>query len=101
MTNRRPASRRSAIARHTIGKNPTRQSESAPLTHSLKVMGFYAHCIDEGFGGAGQPTLNHRDGIQAPCSAQPRGLVPLLEWISLFRAFVRLDRLETLLNRMG
>jgi len=64
-------------------------------------MGFYAHCIDKGFGGAGQLTLDHRDGIQAPCSAQPRGLAPLLEWISLYRAFVRLDRLETLLNRIG
>jgi hypothetical protein len=50
---------------------------------------------------AGQPTLDHRNEIQAPCSAQPRGLAPLLEWISLFRAFVRLDRLETLSNRMG
>jgi hypothetical protein len=28
-------------------------------------MGFYAHCIDKGFGGAGQPTLDHCDGIQA------------------------------------
>jgi hypothetical protein len=34
-------------------------------------MGFYAHCIDKGFGGARRRTLDRRNGIQTHYSAQP------------------------------
>jgi DNA-binding transcriptional ArsR family regulator len=42
------------------------------------------------------------DGRLVHYSAQPQGLVPLLDWMSLYGAFWRdrFDRLETLLNRM-
>jgi hypothetical protein len=43
--------------------------------------------------------LDRPDGGQTHYSAQPQGLAPLLEWISLYSAFWR-DRFETLLNRM-
>src|ERR1700704_1943538 len=44
---------------------------------------------------------DRRDGRQTHYSAQPQGLAPLLDWISLYGAFWRdrFDRLETLLNR--
>ena len=46
--------------------------------------------------------LGRRDGRQTHYSAQPQGLTPLIDWISLYGAFWRdrFDRLETLLNRM-
>jgi DNA-binding transcriptional ArsR family regulator len=39
---------------------------------------------------------------QTRYSAQPQGLAPLIDWISLYAAFwrERFNRLETLLNRM-
>src|ERR1700676_2877724 len=42
------------------------------------------------------------DGRQTHYSAQPQGLAPLIDWMSLYGAFwrERFDRLETLLNRM-
>jgi DNA-binding transcriptional ArsR family regulator len=45
---------------------------------------------------------NRREGRQTHYSAQPQGLVPLIDWISLYGAFWRdrFDRLEALLNRM-
>lgn len=43
-----------------------------------------------------------REGRQTHHSAQPQGLKPLIDWMSLYGAFWRdrFDRLETLLNRM-
>ena len=46
-----------------------------------------------------------RDRPEGRCvhySAEPQGLVPLIDWMSLYGAFWRdrFDRLETLLNRM-
>jgi DNA-binding transcriptional ArsR family regulator len=43
-----------------------------------------------------------REGRQTHYSAQPQGLMPLIDWMSLYSAFWRdrFDRLETLLNRM-
>ena len=45
---------------------------------------------------------DRRDGRQTHYSAQPQGLVPLIDWMSLYGAFWRdrFDRLEDLLNRM-
>jgi DNA-binding transcriptional ArsR family regulator len=45
---------------------------------------------------------DRREGRQTHYSAQPKGLVPLLNWMSHYAAFWpdRLDRLERLLNRM-
>ena len=42
------------------------------------------------------------EGRETHYSARPQGLAPLLAWMSLHGAFWRdrLDRLETLLNRM-
>lgn len=42
------------------------------------------------------------EGRETHYSARPQGLAPLLAWMSLYGAFWRdrLDRLETLLNRM-
>ena len=46
---------------------------------------------------------DRRDGRQTHYSAEPQGLAPLIDWMSLYGAFWRdrFDRLETLLNRMG
>jgi DNA-binding transcriptional ArsR family regulator len=43
-----------------------------------------------------------RAGRETHYSAQPRGLAPLINWMSLYGAFWRdrFDRLETLLKRM-
>jgi DNA-binding transcriptional ArsR family regulator len=45
---------------------------------------------------------DRRDGRQTHYSAQPQGLAPLIDWMSLYGAFWgdRFDRLESLLNRM-
>jgi DNA-binding transcriptional ArsR family regulator len=45
---------------------------------------------------------DRRDGRQTHYSAQPQGLAPLIDWMSLYGAFWRdrFDRLEALLNRM-
>jgi DNA-binding transcriptional ArsR family regulator len=45
---------------------------------------------------------DRRQGRKTHYSAQPQGLVPLIDWMSLYGAFWRdrFDRLETLLNRM-
>jgi DNA-binding transcriptional ArsR family regulator len=45
---------------------------------------------------------DRREGRQTHYSAQPQGLTPLIDWMSLYGAFWRdrFDRLETLLNRM-
>ena len=45
---------------------------------------------------------DRREGRQTHYSAQPQGLVPLIDWMSLYGAFwrARFDRLEVLLNRM-
>jgi DNA-binding transcriptional ArsR family regulator len=45
---------------------------------------------------------DRRDGRQTHYSAQPQGLAPLIDWMSLYGAFWgdRFDRLERLLNRM-
>ena len=45
---------------------------------------------------------DRREGRQTHYSAQPQGLAPLIDWISLYGAFWRdrFDRLEALLNRM-
>jgi len=45
---------------------------------------------------------DRRDGRQAHYSAQPQGLAPLIDWMSLYGAFWRdgFDRLEDLLRRM-
>lgn len=45
---------------------------------------------------------DRRAGRQTHYSAEPTGLTPLIDWISLHGAFWRdrLDRLETLLQRM-
>ncbi len=42
------------------------------------------------------------EGRQTHYSAQPQGLAPLIDWMSLYAAFWpdRFDRLETLLKRM-
>ena len=44
---------------------------------------------------------DRREGRQTNYKAQPQGLVPLIDWMSLYGAFwrERFDRLETLLNR--
>jgi DNA-binding transcriptional ArsR family regulator len=46
--------------------------------------------------------LDRRAGRQTHYSAQPQGLAPLIDWMSLYGAFwrERFDRLEVLLNRM-
>jgi DNA-binding transcriptional ArsR family regulator len=46
--------------------------------------------------------LDRRAGRQTHYSAQPQGLAPLIDWMSLCGAFwrERFDRLEVLLNRM-
>ena len=45
---------------------------------------------------------DRRDGRQTHYSAEPQGLAPLIDWMSLYGAFWRdrFDRLETLLDRM-
>ena len=45
---------------------------------------------------------DRREGRQTHYRAAPQGLVPLIDWMSLYGAFWRdrFDRLETLLNRM-
>jgi DNA-binding transcriptional ArsR family regulator len=45
---------------------------------------------------------DRRDGRQTHYRAQPQGLAPLIDWMSLYGAFWgdRFDRLESLLNRM-
>jgi DNA-binding transcriptional ArsR family regulator len=45
---------------------------------------------------------DRRDGRQTHYSARPDGLAPLIDWMSHYGAFwrKRLDRLETLLDRM-
>ena len=45
---------------------------------------------------------HRRSGREAHYSARPRGLRPLIDWMSLYGAFWRdrFDRLESLLNRM-
>ena len=45
---------------------------------------------------------DRREGRQTHYSAQPQGLAPLIDWMSLNGAFWRdrFDRLEALLNRM-
>jgi DNA-binding transcriptional ArsR family regulator len=45
---------------------------------------------------------DRRDGRETHYSAQPRGLTPLIDWMSLYGAFWRdrFDQLEDLLKRM-
>ncbi|MGH6905089.1 MAG: ArsR/SmtB family transcription factor, partial [Geminicoccaceae bacterium] len=45
---------------------------------------------------------DRREGRQTHYSARPKGLVPLIDWMSLYGAFWRdrFDQLEALLNRM-
>jgi DNA-binding transcriptional ArsR family regulator len=45
---------------------------------------------------------DRHEGRQTHYSAEPQGLTPLIDWMSLYGAFWRdrFDRLETLLNRM-
>jgi DNA-binding transcriptional ArsR family regulator len=45
---------------------------------------------------------DRRQGRETHYSARPQGLVPLIDWMSLYGAFGRdrFDRLETLLKRM-
>ena len=45
---------------------------------------------------------NRRDGRETHYSADPQGLAPLIDWMTLYGAFWhdRLDRLESLLRRM-
>jgi DNA-binding transcriptional ArsR family regulator len=45
---------------------------------------------------------DRREGRQTYYSAEPQGLAPLIDWMSLYGAFWRdrFDRLETLLDRM-
>ena len=45
---------------------------------------------------------DRREGRQTHYSAQPKGLAPLIDWMSLYGAFWRdrFNRLETLLKRM-
>jgi DNA-binding transcriptional ArsR family regulator len=45
---------------------------------------------------------DRREGRRTHYSARPQGLVPLIDWISLYGAFWRdrFDRLEALLDRM-
>jgi hypothetical protein len=42
-------------------------------------MGFYAHWIDKGFGGARQATPDRRDGIETDYIAQPPCLAALMD----------------------
>jgi DNA-binding transcriptional ArsR family regulator len=46
--------------------------------------------------------LDRRDGRETHYSADPRGLVPLVDWMKLYGRFWldRFDRLESLLDRM-
>lgn len=46
--------------------------------------------------------VRDRQGRETHYSAQPQGLAPLIDWISLYGAFWRnrFDRLETFLSRM-
>jgi DNA-binding transcriptional ArsR family regulator len=46
---------------------------------------------------------DRREGRETHYSAEPRGLAPLIDWMSLYGAFWRdrFDRLEALLNRMN
>ena len=45
---------------------------------------------------------DRRDGRQTHYSAQPQGMTPLIDWMSLYGAFwrERFDRLDSLLKRM-
>jgi len=45
---------------------------------------------------------DRRQGRETHYSAEPQGLAPLIDWMSLYGAFwrERFDRLEALLNRM-
>jgi DNA-binding transcriptional ArsR family regulator len=45
---------------------------------------------------------DRHEGRQTHYSAEPQGLTPLIDWLSLYGAFWRdrFDRLENLLNRM-
>ncbi|MDA8049420.1 MAG: metalloregulator ArsR/SmtB family transcription factor [Rhodospirillales bacterium] len=45
---------------------------------------------------------NRREGRHTHCRAEPDGLAPLIDWMSLYGAFwrERFGRLEALLNRM-
>jgi len=45
---------------------------------------------------------DRREGRQTHYNAEPQGVAPLIDWMSLYGAFWRdrFDRLETLLNRM-
>ena len=45
---------------------------------------------------------DRRDGRETHYSADPQGLAPLIDWMKLYGTFWhdRLDRLESLLNRM-
>ena len=45
---------------------------------------------------------NRREGRETHYSAQPQGLAPMIDWMSLYGAFWRdrFDRLETLLSKM-
>jgi DNA-binding transcriptional ArsR family regulator len=45
---------------------------------------------------------DRRDGRETHYSANPQGLAPLIDWMKLYGTFwhERLDRLESLLNRM-
>jgi DNA-binding transcriptional ArsR family regulator len=45
---------------------------------------------------------DRREGRETHYSAEPQGLAPLIDWMSLYGAFWcdRFDRLEDLLNRM-
>ena len=45
---------------------------------------------------------DRRDGRQTHYSAEPQGLAPLIDWMSLYGAFWRdrFERLEALVNRM-
>jgi DNA-binding transcriptional ArsR family regulator len=45
---------------------------------------------------------DRREGRQTHYRAEPQGLVPLIDWMSLYGAFWRdrFDQLESLLNRM-
>src|ERR1700733_4715256 len=45
---------------------------------------------------------DRREGRETHYSAQPEGLAPLIDWMSLYGAFwrERFDKLEDLLNRM-
>mgnify|MGYP001549034782 FL=1 len=45
---------------------------------------------------------DRREGRQTHYSANPKGLAPLIDWMSVYTAFWRekIDALEDLLNRM-